>query len=353
MKKLSILSSILVCLLLVSGCDKGELGPVMSSEPGSPSITSPESGQSYTLKEENAQDTLLTIEWTEPDYGFSSAPSYTVELGQTGQDFANPMQLGTVNATSYSATVGSMNGTLLGAGFSGGQQVNMELRVVASISDSSQQVSEPVSVSFTPYSICKFCPEIYVPGGYQAASGYTNNWSPADAPPLATIADKDQYEGYVYIKDPNSQFKFTAERNWNNGDWGDNGADGTLEAGGANIVASEAGYYKMNVDLNGLSYSVARTSWGLIGSATPNGWDSDQDMSYDPQTKVWSITLNLVSGEIKFRANDAWDLNYGDTGADGELELGGENIAVDEAGNYTVQLDLSNPPVYTYSLTKN
>ena len=63
-------------------------------------------------------------------------------------------------------------------------------------------------------------------------------------------------------------------------------------------------------------------------------------------------TCNLVGGqEIKFRANDAWGLNYGDNGADASLEEGGSNIAVPSTGDYLVELDLSNPRAYTYTLT--
>jgi hypothetical protein len=59
----------------------------------------------------------------------------------------------------------------------------------------------------------------------------------------------------------------------------------------------------------------------------------------------------LTANFIKFRANDAWDLNYGDTGADGSLEAGGDNIPIEEAGTYEITLDLSSYP-YTYSLEK-
>jgi uncharacterized protein involved in high-affinity Fe2+ transport len=56
---------------------------------------------------------------------------------------------------------------------------------------------------------------------------------------------------------------------------------------------------------------------------------------------------------MKFRANNAWDYNLGDTGANGTMEYGGDNIKVPSAGNYTITLDLSSPRNYKYSLTKN
>lgn len=354
MKKFNLILLSILGIFAFASCDEGEMGPVASSDPGSPEITAPESGQNYVLTEEQAADTLMTIEWTNPDYGFPSAPEFIIQMDSAGNDFSEPMQLGSVQGNSYSLTVGDMNGILLGADFPGGEEISMDVRVQASLSDSmDSQISEPISLAFTPYSICNFCPAIYVPGGYQSSSGYTADWSPADAPALNTVSGMDVYEGYVNIANAGSEFKFTAERNWNNGDWGTSGTEGELESPGNNIIAEEPGYYKINVDLNNMSYTITNTQWGIIGDATANGWeDPDQDMTYDPENKVWTITADLTVGEMKFRANDAWNIDYGDNEGDGTLEQGGGNIAVDEAGNYTITLDLSEIP-YTYSLVQN
>ncbi|MCW9709111.1 SusE domain-containing protein [Fodinibius salsisoli] len=353
MKKLRTPFIVLLSLFTIVACDKEEMGPVISSEPGSPAITAPESGQGYTLTEETAEDTLMTITWTEPDYGFAAPVTYSIEMGLTNGDFADSTEIGTTTESSYALTVSGMNNRLISAGFAANQQITVPVRVRAMVNDSVQQeISEPASYTFTPYLVEVEYPEIYVPGGYQAASGYMTDWEPADAPALYSFEDDDFYEGYVYIANAGAAFKFTAERNWNNGDWGDTGADGTLDAGGDNIIAETAGYYKMDVDLSNLTYSLTNTDWGVIGDATAGEWDADQDMTYNPDTKVWTITTDLTAGEMKFRANDAWDLNYGDAEGDGTLEAGADNIAVEEAGNYTVELNLSEVP-YTYSLTQN
>ena len=82
-------------------------------------------------------------------------------------------------------------------------------------------------------------------------------------------------------------------------------------------------------------------------------------MVYDSKTKIWSVTLDLTEQEapnngIKFRANDAWEINFGDTDADGTLEFNtDQNIGVPADGNYTITLDLSNPRQYKYSISKN
>ena len=75
-------------------------------------------------------------------------------------------------------------------------------------------------------------------------------------------------------------------------------------------------------------------------------------MTYDTATKTWTVTLNLNAGKIKFRANDAWDLNYGDNDFDGSLEEGGADIPVAAAGNYTITLNLE-VAGYAYEIKKN
>ena len=50
-------------------------------------------------------------------------------------------------------------------------------------------------------------------------------------------------------------------------------------------------------------------SVGIIGSATPGGWDADTDLVKDAaDPNLWKANVTLVDGEAKFRANDAWTL---------------------------------------------
>ncbi len=193
-------------------------------------------------------------------------------------------------------------------------------------------------------------PVIYVPGGYQKGSGYSaGDWDPASAPKLASVNSDKNYEGFVYFAAA-GEFKFTQDANWNV-NWGDNGNNGTLDAGGSNLSVAEAGYYKITVNLNDFIYTVQKTDWGIIGSATPGGWDTDTNMDFDPATKTWSAEIELKAGEIKFRANDGWDINYGDNGANGTLDGGGSNIAIAAAGSYKITMKLETPD-FTYNVEK-
>jgi len=90
--------------------------------------------------------------------------------------------------------------------------------------------------------------------------------------------------------------------------------------------------------------------WGIIGSATPTGWDSDTNLNYDLNTKTYSITMNMVPGAYKFRLDDGWGTNYGSNSATGgALVLNGSDIPITVAGSYKITADFN---AKTYTVTK-
>ena len=167
-------------------------------------------------------------------------------------------------------------------------------------------------------------------------AGEANGWAANDY-----LAGEDgvHFTGFMYLNQ--NGFKFCTQPEWKGTNYG---ADFNTAGDAADIKMTEdAGYYKVDVDLESKSYVLTPiTTIGIIGSASPNGWDSDVDMTYVPyntETKelgYWEAKdITLASGEIKFRANDDWAINWGgDTNA---LTQGGDNISV-EAGTYDIKL---------------
>lgn len=167
-------------------------------------------------------------------------------------------------------------------------------------------------------------------------AGDANGWATNDY-----LAGEDgvHFTGFMYLNQ--NGFKFCTQPEWKGTNYG---ADFNTAADAANItMTEEAGYYKVDVDLESKSYVLTPiTTIGIIGSASPNGWDSDVDMTYVPynaETKAlgyWEAKdITLASGEIKFRANDDWAINWG--GDVNALTQGGGNISVD-AGTYDIKL---------------
>ena len=102
------------------------------------------------------------------------------------------------------------------------------------------------------------------------------------------------------------------------------------------------------VDLDVLNSSLgSQSDWGLVGSATPNGWNGPDLEMFQTGPQEFSIYAELVSGELKFRFNEDWGNNFGDNGNDGTLESGGANIPI-SAGTYFIVMDLGSG-TYTIS----
>ena len=167
-------------------------------------------------------------------------------------------------------------------------------------------------------------------------AGDANGWATND---YLAGDDGVHFTGYMYLNQ--NGFKFCTQPEWKGTNYGAN-FDTAPDAGNITMT-EEAGYYKVDVDLSAKTYTlIPITTIGIIGSASPNGWDSDVDMTYVPynaETKelgYWEAKdITLASGEIKFRAIDDWAINWGgDTNA---LTQGGDNISV-EAGTYDIKL---------------
>ena len=169
-------------------------------------------------------------------------------------------------------------------------------------------------------------------------AGEANGWATNDY-----LAGEDgvHFTGYMYLNQ--NGFKFCTQPEWKGTNYG---ADFNTAPDALNITITEpAGYYQVDVDLSEKTYTLTPiTSIGIIGSASPKGWDSDVDMTYVPYNKdtkevngYWEVkNITLSAGEIKFRANDDWAISWG-----GELDnlttKNGGNITV-EAGTYDIKL---------------
>ena len=169
-------------------------------------------------------------------------------------------------------------------------------------------------------------------------AGDANGWATND---YLAGDDGVHFTGYMYLNQ--NGFKFCTQPEWKGTNYG---AAFNTAPDAANITITEpAGYYQVDVDLSEKKYELTPiTSIGIIGSASPNGWESDIDMTYVPYNKdtkevngYWEVkNITLSAGEIKFRANDDWAISWG-----GELDnlttKNGGNITV-EAGTYDIKL---------------
>ena len=195
-----------------------------------------------------------------------------------------------------------------------------------------------------------------VPGNYVGASypgSALADWAPDKSPQVkSTVTSPDNLEGYIYMSQAANEWKFATQLNWDGPNYGNGGA-GKLDESGGNF-SSPAGYYKINVNaaVNPMTYTAVATTWGVIGDASPNGWNDETAITYDPSSSTWKGGMVMTAGSFKFRANHSWDYNYGSTSKDANLNAGGDNITLALAADYFFTLDLSQPNAYTYSANR-
>lgn len=187
-------------------------------------------------------------------------------------------------------------------------------------------------------------PKVYVIGDFQG-------WDVENtATSLASVNNDKVFEGYYYFNTDNNEF-IIARYPGGGQPYGDNGGDGKLNIGGANIVAGEAGMYYIQADFNTNTYVLEKRNWTLIGDAAL-GWEDDVDLTWDEEIQAWHGNVDLNAGELKFRANKDWAVSLGDDDLDGILAYDAGNIPIVEGGNYEIYLYLDKPD-YTYSLKNN
>lgn len=151
------------------------------------------------------------------------------------------------------------------------------------------------------------------------------------------------WTGTVTLND--GEAKFRADDDWVDS-WGTiSFPSGHALAGGDNIPVN-AGTYFVHFNQATGAYAFIRedksepfTTIGIIGDATPGGWEEDTDMIQNPTNPyLWSKLITLENGEAKFRADNDWTDGWGSPdfpGGIGSSEPGGPNIRVQE-GTYFV-----------------
>ena len=133
------------------------------------------------------------------------------------------------------------------------------------------------------------------------------------------------------------------------------GLMGANNDGGDFPAPAADGYYTLTVNLADLTFTMVPyaegatakryATIGVIGDATPTGWDSDTDM-VETLPHIWVIQkINLIAGKtIKFRADNDWADNWGIGTTTNNIPFGvssngGDNFTIEKGGEYLLVLN--------------
>ncbi len=299
------------------------------------------SANDVVLEKANIGQDALSVTWTKPDFGYSAAASYQLLIDLAGGDFSSASVISTGQELSYTFETEELNKILIGLGVEPDTATGLEIKVKVILSNSTSLNSDVNALMATAYADAL---DLSSPWGI-VGSAYNDWGATPDAPFYKIQGEPNRFVAYVTLLD--GEWKIRKDNDWTV-NYGDDGGDGTLEEGAANIPAT-AGTYKIIFDEAALTYTVEAFTWGLVGDATENGWDGpDMKLNYDPFTDTWRAQVKLNDGEFKVRLNNDWGTNYGDDNLDGTLDAGGANIPV-TFGYYEIIVNLND---LTYTLEK-
>ena len=313
----------------------------------------------------NASQHSNTFTWSPAFPGYTGTVSYTIQYESAGKNFVSPQEIVIGNSIyTRSMTQAEMNTTAINSGIPLNNKTGkVEYRIKATTAGGDIAYSNVVNVTITTYiPILRF----YLPGSYQAATGNGTDWDPPTAPELIRDLRAPVFNSmyYTYIFLPaGAQFKVTQGRTW---DINYGGSGGVLAVNGANFSVTNAGVYRISIDLNTMKYDIKQGRMGFVGDATAAGWNPP---SVFPTTQMAFISTNkfvgvanFIPGGWKMIDNNQWNdgsntaaetRSYGSNGGSGStMDVNAENFPnITAADTYRVIWDGTNVDNIKYEIS--
>ncbi len=363
---------LLAATLMMQSCKEESTDPVLTLTQAQ-SITNPTNNENIVLTSA-MKDDVWSITWSAAIYSLNNVGKtyYTVELDVAGNSFSSPLNLGTTTDLNKDITVGELNNKLILKGLPIDVPASLEMRVVASVEQKSENVySEVVTFSVTPYGATVTVKPIYLLG-----SGSLVGWDNAQALPFTYLED-GRYEIVTTLTAGTDQFiKIISKLGAWAPQWGTD-ATGTSANGPlvyrptedvadppAIPVPDVTSEYKIIVDTALLTYEIFEFGYVyILGDATLAGWDNTKALPFAKTGEgKFAITTTLEGGK-NWKIIDergAWAPQWGTDGTgtpnEGVLSYRETEAVPDPAaiaapadsGTYLIEIDIIN---LTYKVT--
>jgi hypothetical protein len=291
-----------------------------------PEITAPATGKEFILKADDASEEAAKFTWSAAEYSTAVVIKYTLLIDKKGGDFTAAKTLATTsNITEASVFVKDLNQAAIDLGGPTDVASLYDIKIASNVSGGFVQMGKGlITISVTPYvgKVDYNFNDWYLVGDATVA-GWDNN--KGNQILFRSAANSNEYTFTGFFKA--GVFKTIK----NLGSWAPMYGDGgtTLAYRGtesdpdpASFVIAADGYYTFTMDVQKLTYKLetydasAAKSYatvGIVGSSTAGGWDASTAMVKSSfNGHVWSLGVtSLNDGELKFRANDNWDVSWG------------------------------------------
>lgn len=365
MKKLSIILMVFVAFAGLNSCSSDD-DVVFTAKPDPEGINFINSfNQTYVLTPATSDNVAERFVWNTVDFDVPTNITYELQ-GSVDSDFSSFDILGATGDNNLAVKVSQLMSLAKDAGLDADGETEepnsgpVYFRVKAYAGEDGgnglSAMSEIKSLTVVmPEAAVEEGPsfkQLYLVGDATAAGWDNNN----NNTPLFRDAENENqfyFTGYFGV----GSFKLLSDQAWAPS----YGKDGNSlqfretedDPDPANFDVATAGYYSLNVNIDDLTFtfeafdaSAAATYdvLGIVGAGTSVGWPNDDNPTPDIKMSnsdldkhIWQASdIVLTDGPAKFRANLAWDVNWGsDTFPSGLATMGGPDIP-GEAGIYNV-----------------
>lgn len=357
--KNNILKHLFLSTATVLGLASCEDREIITIENESAPIVMDLSTQNLFLDSNFPANPALTINWEAATLTVPVEVKYQVEISKT-EAFTNPQLL---VSTAQSQTISTfttleMNNAAKKIGLVPDVAQKMYFRVSSFVGNNNDllQASKVTSLTITPYLARPLYnyTDLYLIGD-ATAGGWDNLATNGNLIPMLKTSTASKYEFTGLFKA--GGFKMIKVKGSWDAQFGLGTSAGILstDGGSGDIKILTQGYYKLTVDTSSLTYTIVPVTdpattyanLSMIGTST-GGTDLQLTKStVDPH--LWMAKkVSLKTGVFKFRANNAWDVNWG-TNSEffGVGAAGGADIPLsaewtydvyfnDVSGNYTL-----------------
>lgn len=308
-------------------CENEENLMFLTPQEAAFAIITPDTGSSVVLNKATPNNTALTLTWEKVDYGTPTIVTYTVQFAASNTEFGTPIDISSSTTTHASLSVSELNAKALELGLVPDVEGTIDIRIKSTVgtAGSEPKYSAPITIIVTPYRGVFPRVDLYLVGPATSAGWSVDN---GNMPIFRDTKDnaKHYYTGYFASEGFKliEQIGFWAPMYGTEGDKVKYRATESDTDPGLFSIAS-AGYYTFEINLEELTYTLApytgpTTTYatiGLVGDSTPSGWDVSIPMTQSSfDAHIWKVTQTLTDGKLKFRANNSWDVNWGDNGGD-------------------------------------
>jgi len=259
-------------LLIVAGawfasCEKDEAKIFLQG--GTPPVLTVSDTSALVLIRDNANETAVTFEWTNPEYQFNTGVSsedvtYTLEVDTAGANFTNPskQELSIPRELSVTYTVAQLNTILTKLNLLEDMPHHVEFRIISTlVNNSAPLASNVITLTITPYlDVAVPVPptgELYITGS-AVASDWTNN--PPESQKCEKVSNTEYYIIETFV--PDKQYKFLTTLN----QW-------QPQYGGSSATGGEIGY-----------------NFGLAGQSDPPAIPTPSEAG------TYKVVLNFKTG---------------------------------------------------------